>query len=108
MEEAFTLTWEDATSVVQNEEVICGMDNVESMLPGESAEFTEVCEEVIVQETTEEDGVVEIPSGSENIMYLTEDNVLVMEQGGGNDFQVDRDEVMYNKNCIYLYSFSFH
>lgn len=87
MEEAFTLTWEDATSVVQSEEVICGIENVESMLPGETEEFTDVCEEVVVQETTEEDGV-EIQSGTENIMYLTEDNVLVMGQTEENDFQV--------------------
>lgn len=86
-EEAFTLTWEEATSVVQSEEVICGIENVESILPGETTEFTDVCEEVVVQETTEEDGV-EMPEGTENIMYLTEDNVLVMEQSAGNEFQV--------------------
>lgn len=85
MEEAFTLTWEDAASVVQNEEVICDIDNVESILPDGTAEFTDVCEEVVVQETTEEDGVVEMQPGTENIMYLTEDNVLVAP---GNDFQV--------------------
>lgn len=92
MEEAFTLTWEDATSVVQNEEVICGIDNVESILPGETAEFTDVCEEVVVQETTEEGDVVEIQSANDNIMYLTDDNVLVMGQSSGNDFQVGKQK----------------
>lgn len=96
MEEAFTLTWEDATSVVQNEEVICGIGNVESILPDDAAEFTDVCEEVVVQESTEEDAVVEGQPGGDNIMYLTEDNVLVMQQASENDFQVTEVHITHH------------
>lgn len=104
MEEAFTLTWEDATSVVQNEEVICGIDdNVESILPDAATEFTDVCEEVVVQETTEDDGVVEEQPSDGNIMYLTEDNVLVMQPASENEFQVNDVFVLHKiNNCSSL------
>lgn len=78
MEEAFTLTWEDATSVVQGEEVICGIENACSIIPAETAAFTDICEEVVVQGNSEEIVPKTEPQG-ENIMYLTEDNVLVMQ-----------------------------
>lgn len=42
MEETFGLTWEDSTTVVQTEEVICGIEN--EILPAQSEEFTGVPE----------------------------------------------------------------
>lgn len=42
MEETFGLTWEDSTTVVQTEEVICGIEN--EILPSQSEEFTGVPE----------------------------------------------------------------
>lgn len=89
MEDTFTLTWEDPTSEVQNEEVICSIDNVRTLLPHEAAEYTDVCEEVVVQETQVVDNSApQGPEPEENIMYLTEDNVLVMQQGPEHEFQV--------------------
>lgn len=42
MDETFGLTWEDPTTVVQSEEVICGIEN--EILPEQSEEFTGVQE----------------------------------------------------------------
>lgn len=91
MEEAFTLTWEDATSVVQAEEVICDINS--SCIPVESSEFTNVCEEVVVQGTPDEQEVQQEVDGVEgdNIVYLTEDNVLVVQQAGKISATIFRD-----------------
>lgn len=42
MEESFGLAWEDSTTVVQTEEVICGIEN--EILPAETEEFAGVTE----------------------------------------------------------------
>lgn len=88
MEESFGLTWEDSATVVQTEEVICGIEN--EILPAESEEFTGVAEEVTVEETpgTSQENVP--------IMYLSDGNVLVMQQGSDGTFQeqfIDCNEV---------------
>ncbi|KAJ8984933.1 hypothetical protein NQ317_012183 [Molorchus minor] len=78
MEESFGLTWEDSTTVVQTEEVICGIEN--EILPAETEEFAGV------QETVSEELVQEVPENGqgdvpvERIMYLTDGNVLVMQE----------------------------
>ncbi|CAH0554520.1 unnamed protein product [Brassicogethes aeneus] len=69
MEESFGLHWEDSSAVVQGEEVICGIES--DILPGETAEFSEVAEEV----------VEETPQNGEEIMYLNEGQVVVMQPG---------------------------
>lgn len=86
MEEAFTLTWEEATSVVQGEEVICDIDNSCTILPNEPNEFSNVCEEVVVQGNNEEQVVQQEVQG-ENIVYFTEDNVLVVQPAAEPSYQ---------------------
>ncbi|XP_028130240.1 zinc finger protein 569 isoform X1 [Diabrotica virgifera virgifera] len=93
MDEPFSLTWEDSTTVVQTEEVICGIEN--EILPSESEEFTGLQEETVTEEIVTElkHEVIElvddecIPDIQEtqeiqednvdNLMYLDE-NVLVV------------------------------
>ncbi|XP_044754229.1 zinc finger protein 709-like isoform X2 [Coccinella septempunctata] len=76
MEESFSLTWEDSGAVVQNEEVIYGTEETE-ILPGQTEEFQGT--DVVVSQNGEE-----IQDG--NIMYFTEDNVLVMQESNQNNF----------------------
>ncbi|KAI4460432.1 dna cross-link repair protein pso2/snm1-related [Holotrichia oblita] len=80
MEEGFTLAWEDAVSVVQEEEVICGIEN-ETILTTDTPEFADVCEEVVVQDNNENNEVEEI--ATDNVMYLSDHNVLIMQQNSG-------------------------
>lgn len=76
MEETFTLTWDDATQVVQEEEVICGIDeeNLITVSQSAAAAFNDVCEEVIV-------AAAQPDPTSEGVMYITEDNMLVVQEG---------------------------
>lgn len=77
MEDTFSLTWEDSGAVVQNEEVIYGTEETE-ILPGQTEEFQG--SDVVVSQNGEEvqdDG---------NIMYFTDDNVLVMQEANQNNF----------------------
>ncbi|GLV35915.1 uncharacterized protein CBL_09867 [Carabus blaptoides fortunei] len=92
MEESFTLWHDPSTSVVHREEVICGIDNGCAIMqtdPGAHDGYGDVCQEVVVQEdvvtetivpevSQEQDGEEVVDGG--NIMYLTADNVLVMQQ----------------------------
>ncbi|CAH1155959.1 unnamed protein product [Phaedon cochleariae] len=71
MEESFGLTWEDSTTVVQAEEVICGIEN--EILPAESEEFTGVQEEVVEEVVEASEEVVQSDAP---IMYLTDGNML--------------------------------
>lgn len=67
MEDNYSLTWDDTTQVVQEEEVICGMDD-ENMLPiPDNSEYTQENQEANIPD---------------NIMYITEDNMLVVPQEG--------------------------
>ena len=101
MEAGFTLTWEDAVSVVEGEEVICGMEN-EGILTPDDVEYEDVCEEVIVQDTGEEPEEVLPPMN--NVMYLTDDNVLIMQQASDPPFmdcQVSEEVIteQWNESC---------
>lgn len=99
MEEAFTLTWEEATSVVQGEEVICGIDNSCTILPNEPNEFSNVCEEVVVQGSNEEQVVQQEVQG-ENIVYFTEDNVLVVQPAPEANFQEQYGECQVAEEIV--------
>ncbi|XP_018562296.1 zinc finger protein 33A [Anoplophora glabripennis] len=95
MEESFGLTWEDSTTVVQAEEVICGIEN--EILPAETEEFTGVSEgvtEEVVQETPE-NGQGDVPV--ERIMYLTDGNVLVMQETAEPEYQ---EQLMVSEEII--------
>ncbi|GJQ87811.1 hypothetical protein Trydic_g18662 [Trypoxylus dichotomus] len=100
MEEGFTLSWEDAVSVVQEEEVICGIEN-ETILTTDTPEFADVCEEVVVQDNNENNGVEEVPT--DNVMYLADHNVLIMQQNTNPflDCQVTEEVVadQWNESC---------
>ncbi|XP_018326830.1 zinc finger protein 41 [Agrilus planipennis] len=104
METGFTLSWEDPSGEVQNEEVICGMDNECTILASDTAEYDNVCEEVIVEESHEE--IIQPEEGA-NIVYLTTDNVLVMQQSNEQfqeqfmECQVTEEIVgeQWNENC---------
>ncbi|KAI4460420.1 zinc finger protein [Holotrichia oblita] len=100
MEEGFTLAWEDAVSVVQEEEVICGIEN-ETILTTDTPEFADVCEEVVVQDNNENNEVEEI--ATDNVMYLSDHNVLIMQQNSGPfmDCQVSEEVVadQWNESC---------
>lgn len=92
METGYTLSWHDANAVVQ-EEVICGINNEDInqiISPGEEADennvtyvtaddnvvyTSEVCEEVVVEDGNQSEEMAD----GENVMYLTEDNMLVMQ-----------------------------
>lgn len=76
MEESFSLTWEDSGTVVQNEEVIYGTEETE-ILPGQTEEFQGA--DTVVSQNGEE-----IQDG--NIMYFTDENVLVMPESNQNNF----------------------
>ncbi|KAJ8968335.1 hypothetical protein NQ314_002351 [Rhamnusium bicolor] len=98
MEESFGLTWEDATTVVQSEEVICGIEN--EILPAETEEFTGVPEgvaEEVVQDTPE-NGQGEVPV--ERIMYLTDGNVLVMQEATEPAYQEQLMECQVSEEII--------
>ncbi|XP_022909616.1 zinc finger protein 569 [Onthophagus taurus] len=86
MEEGFALDWGDA--VVQEEEVICGMENepMENILPTETPEFADVCEEVIVQESANEEEIVNEEIVNDNVVYISDNNILVMQQGNEAPF----------------------
>lgn len=78
MEDNFALTWEEdpGASVVQGEEVICSIEN--ELLPTETEEeYGEVCEQV--EEETSEVIEESIETEESNIVYITDDNVLVMQ-----------------------------
>lgn len=75
--EAFTLAWDEPTEVVQEEEVICGM---EEEVPVPAEDFNNVCEEVVVQEDHGENGAQEVVT-ADNMIYMPESNMLVMQQG---------------------------
>ncbi|KAG5867641.1 hypothetical protein JTB14_006717 [Gonioctena quinquepunctata] len=98
MEESFGLTWEDSTNVVQTEEVICGIEN--EILPSESEEFTGVGEEVTeeIVETTENNVQDEVPV--ERIMYLTDGNVLVMNEQPQPSYQQQLMECQVSEEII--------
>ncbi|KAJ3642858.1 hypothetical protein Zmor_025607 [Zophobas morio] len=84
MEDNFALTWEDSAAVVQGEEVICSIEN--EILPAETSEFTGVQQP---EEEEEEEGPLAepIPEPEGNIVYITEDNVLVMQPTNTVNFQ---------------------
>lgn len=96
------MAWEDAVSVVQEEEVICGIEN-ETILSTDTPEFADVCEEVVVQDNGEtHDNVEEMTT--DNVMYLTDHNVLIMQQNSDNPFmdcQVAEEVVtdQWNESC---------
>ncbi|XP_057664543.1 zinc finger protein 420-like [Diorhabda carinulata] len=98
MEESFDLTWEDSSTVVQTEEVICGIEN--EILPSENVEFTGVQEETVTDEVIEiqeKEEVIELPDIQETqevqenvdhgIMYLPDGNMLVVNDQGRSDYQ---------------------
>ncbi|XP_060527887.1 zinc finger protein 16 [Cylas formicarius] len=88
MEESFGLTWEDATTVVQTEEVICGMEN--EIIPAESEEFTGgVVEEEVIQEDVQNEPEIGQQTDNGSIMYLTDGNVLVMQQTNSENYPQD-------------------
>lgn len=100
MEETFTLTWDDATQVVQEEEVICGIDDENLIAVTESANFSDVCEEVIVAET-EQNEEIQSQVQTENIMYITEDNMLVVQEDESPFMEVTEEVVaeQWNEAC---------
>lgn len=98
MEESFGLTWEDSTTVVQAEEVICGIEN--EILPAETEEFTGVPEgvaEEVVQQAPE-NGQGDVPV--ERIMYLTDGNVLVMQDAAEPAYQEQLMECQVSEEII--------
>lgn len=74
MEDNFDISWEDSGTVVQGEEVICSIEN--EILPEETEEFTggEQPEQTILK-------MEQAAPAPENIIYISEGNVLVMESG---------------------------
>lgn len=97
METTFTLHWDDATQVVQEEEVICGMED-ENIIA--TTDFGDVCEEVIVEEG-EQDERVPNEIQTENIMYITEDNMLVVQQEESPFMEVTEEVIteQWNEPC---------
>lgn len=53
----FGLTWEDATTVVQTEEVITTIEN--EIIPSQSEEFLDEVENVIEEELVDDVGMIE-------------------------------------------------
>ncbi|XP_017780652.1 PREDICTED: zinc finger protein 569 isoform X2 [Nicrophorus vespilloides] len=85
-EEPFTLSWEHG-EVVQTEEVICGIDN-DNMIATETEVYGDVCEEVIVHSGDPQLDELQHEVGEDGVMYLTEEQILVMQQPPvtGDDF----------------------
>ncbi|XP_074031773.1 uncharacterized protein isoform X2 [Leptinotarsa decemlineata] len=98
MEESFGLTWEDSTTVVQSEEVICGIEN--EILPSETEEFTgsaeQVSEEVV--ETSEIDA--EDGGSVERVVYLSDGNVLVVNEATQPTYQEQLMECQMTEEII--------
>lgn len=108
MEESYTLVWEDGTTVVQNEEVICGIDNDCTIIPAEPGEFANVCEEVVVQGNHDHEMENNEEPQSGRIMYVTEDDMMVMQQPSEIPFEeeqfveISTEEVVaepWSENC---------
>ncbi|KAJ8918591.1 hypothetical protein NQ315_013096 [Exocentrus adspersus] len=98
MEESFGLTWEDSTTVVQTEEVICGIEN--EILPSETEEFTGVSEGVVEEEVVPEEQDNEQTAPVERIMYLTDGNVLVMQEATEPSYQDQLVECQVSEEII--------
>ncbi|KAB0793929.1 hypothetical protein PPYR_13549 [Photinus pyralis] len=108
MDESYTLVWEDGSTVIQTEEVICGIDNDCTIL-AENNDFSEVCEEVVVQGNAERDAqsIPEVAQGN-GIMYVTEDEMMVIQQASDESFveeqllDITNEEVVtdsWGENC---------
>ncbi|CAG9760696.1 unnamed protein product [Ceutorhynchus assimilis] len=91
MEEAsFTMTWADANTVVQTEEVeVSSVEN--EAIPPQSEEYinaddytegVELTEEELIQGDSHviQEVILDEPQSEAGIMYFTEDNVLVMQE----------------------------
>ncbi|XP_030762401.1 zinc finger protein 91 isoform X2 [Sitophilus oryzae] len=110
MDGSFSITWEDATTVVQSEEVIT-MEN--EIIPSQSQEFigdeteetyvenvqddaelalneVSVVEEEVVQDDSVEEVTLENQQADGGLMYLTEDNVLVMDSNEDTPYTQDQ------------------
>lgn len=88
MDERYSLVWEDGSAVVQNEEVICGIDNDCTIL-AESNEFNNVCEEVVIQGNQDDLANTGVdPSNS--IVYVTEDEMMVIQQPPDMPYQEEQ------------------
>ncbi|CAH1115484.1 unnamed protein product [Psylliodes chrysocephalus] len=115
MEESFGLTWEDSTTVVQTEEVICGIEN--EIIPAESDEFVqeEMVSEEVVETENKSDEVVELQDGvpdiqetqevqedvgMERLMYLSDGNVLVVNQQSSEPQFEELEECQVSEEII--------
>ncbi|XP_019756568.1 zinc finger protein 41 isoform X2 [Dendroctonus ponderosae] len=98
----FGLTWEDATTVVQTEEVITTIEN--EIIPSQSEEFMDEVENVMEEELVDDVGMVEEEVVQDNsqldqevleqqdgeLVYLSDGNVIVMQENQEEAYSEDQ------------------
>ncbi|KAF5272103.1 hypothetical protein FQA39_LY01186 [Lamprigera yunnana] len=77
MDDGYTLVWDEGPTVIQTEEVICGIDNDCSIL-ADSNQFSDVCEEVVVP-NNQDRNIPNSEEHDEDVMYITEEDMMVVQ-----------------------------